>query len=93
MLRFGGFSGLDKKRMNRDFWAENEFLGSLTCACACARGEFRCPIKAERLYEELYRKIKRWTWRGKPTKKARKLKLLEQRTERILDTYEALYRK
>jgi len=29
------------------------------------------PIKAERLYEELYKKTKRWTWRGRLTRKAR----------------------
>jgi len=48
------------------------------------------PIKAERLYEELYKKTKRWTWRGKPTKKARKLQTLEQRMSGLLDTYDAL---
>ncbi len=30
----------------------------------------------ERKIEELYSQIKRWTWRGKPTRKARKLKEL-----------------
>jgi hypothetical protein len=35
-------------------------------------------IKAERLYEELYMQIKRWTYKGKPTKKARKLKIIEK---------------
>jgi hypothetical protein len=51
------------------------------------------PIRAERLYEELYKKTRRWTWRGKPTKKARKLKRLEQRTEGILDAYDALLKR
>lgn len=51
------------------------------------------PIKAERLYNELYEKIKRWTWRGKPTKKAQKLKQLEQPTDVILSAYNALRKK
>jgi hypothetical protein len=37
------------------------------------------PIVAERLYEDLYESIKRWTWKGKPTRKARKLCLLEKK--------------
>ena len=32
--------------------------------------------------EELYSQIKRWTWRGKPTKKARKLKALSDRLDK-----------
>jgi hypothetical protein len=51
------------------------------------------PIKAERLYEELCEKTKRWTYKGKPTKKARKLKRLEQRTTGILDAYGALLKR
>ena len=46
--------------------------------------------QAESQYEELYKKIKRWTYGGKPTKKAQKLKILERRMEGILETYEAL---
>jgi len=34
-------------------------------------------LKAERQYEELYNKIKRWTYDDKPTRKARKLQALE----------------
>ena len=34
-------------------------------------------LKAERQYEELYKQIKRWTYNGKPTKKAKKLRALE----------------
>ena len=41
-------------------------------------------MKAERQYEELYKKTKRWTWRGKPTRKVRKLKALEAK----MDVYE-----
>ena len=37
-------------------------------------GSIGYSIVAERKMEELYSQIKRWTWRGKPTKKARKLK-------------------
>ncbi|MHC4330832.1 MAG: hypothetical protein ACYSWW_22230 [Planctomycetota bacterium] len=56
-------------------------------------GEIGYPVKAERLYEELYQKTRRWTWRGRPTKKARKLKILEQRMEGLLDAYDALVRR
>ena len=48
------------------------------------------PIVVERKYEELYHQIKRWTWRGRPTKKARKLKRLEQSTDTILAAYNGL---
>jgi hypothetical protein len=37
------------------------------------------PIKAERLYEELYKQTKRWTWRGRTTRKARRLYALERK--------------
>jgi hypothetical protein len=37
------------------------------------------PIKAERQTEELYNQIKRWTYKGKPTKKVRKLHALERK--------------
>ena len=43
-------------------------------------------IKAERLYEELYMQIKRWTYKGKPTKKARKLKALEAKQNTYVDS-------
>jgi len=46
-------------------------------------GNIGFTLKAERQYEELYKSIKRWTWRGKPTRKARKLKELETK----MDTY------
>ena len=48
------------------------------------------PIKAERLYEELYKQTKRWTWRGRPTRKARRLQILEQRMEGVMDAYNLL---
>jgi len=51
------------------------------------------PIKAERLYEELYMQIKRWTYKGKPTKKARKLKILEGGISGVLDAYDALLKR
>ena len=38
-------------------------------------------LKAERQYEELYNKIKRWSYNGRPTRKARKLQALEARME------------
>lgn len=47
------------------------------------------PIKAERQYEDLYKQIKRWTYKGKATKKVRKLHALE---ERLNDGYAASMR-
>ena len=41
-------------------------------------------LKADRQVEELREKIKRWTWRGRPTRKVRKLNALEQRVKRAL---------
>ena len=40
-------------------------------------GSIGYPLVAERKIDELYSQIKRWRWRGKPTKKARKLQALE----------------
>ena len=51
------------------------------------------PIKAERLYEELYKKTKRWTYKGKPTKKARKLKILEMRMAGAIEAYNLLLKR
>ncbi len=36
-------------------------------------------LKVERQYEELYKKIKRWTYKGRPTRKVRKLHALKQK--------------
>jgi hypothetical protein len=47
-------------------------------------GQWGYILKAERQYEELYKSIKRWTWRGRPTKKARKLQALEQKMNRVV---------
>jgi len=41
-------------------------------------------LKLDRQYEELYKKTKRWTWRGRPTRKAKKLHILEQRMNRAI---------
>jgi len=41
-------------------------------------------LKAERQTEELYGQIKRWTYRGKPTRKARRLEALEDRLSKYL---------
>ena len=38
-------------------------------------------IVAERKIEELYSQIKRWTWRGRPTRKVRKLRALERKAD------------
>jgi len=45
----------------------------------CCLGRFGQLIKADRQYEDLRDTIKRWTWQGRPTRKARKLQVLEQR--------------
>ncbi len=47
-------------------------------------GNIGYPLKAERQYKELYEKIKRWTYKGRPTKKVRKLQNLKQRKEQGL---------
>jgi hypothetical protein len=39
------------------------------------------PLKFDRQIEELYKNIKRWSYKGKPTRKVRKLRALEQRME------------
>jgi hypothetical protein len=39
------------------------------------------PLKVECQIEKLYGKIKRWTYKGKPTKKVRKLQALERSLE------------
>lgn len=42
-------------------------------------GQWGYILKADRQCEELYKSIKRWTWRGRPTRKVRKLQALEAR--------------
>jgi len=42
-------------------------------------GSIGYPLVAERKIEELYKQIKRWTWRGRPTRKAKKLHILERK--------------
>ena len=49
-------------------------------------GSIGYPIVADRKIEELYSQIKRWTYKGKPTKKARKLKALEAKLNTYLDS-------
>jgi hypothetical protein len=45
------------------------------------------PLKIERQYEELYEQIKRWTYRGKPTKKVQKLQVLEKQLGMAVSAY------
>ncbi|MCX5635444.1 MAG: hypothetical protein NTW55_06380 [Planctomycetota bacterium] len=42
-------------------------------------GQLGYLLKAERQYEDLQNTVKRWTYKGRPTRKARKLQVLEQR--------------
>jgi hypothetical protein len=42
-------------------------------------GQLGYLLKAERRYEDLYKQTKRWTYKGRPTKKAKRLHALEQR--------------
>jgi hypothetical protein len=49
-------------------------------------GNIGFTLVAERKIEELYKQIKRWTWRGRPTRKARKLKTLEAKIHAHLDS-------
>ncbi len=46
-------------------------------------------FEAEKLYAEPYKKTKRWTWRGKPTRKAQKLPILERRMEGAVEAHDA----
>jgi hypothetical protein len=41
-------------------------------------------LKAERQIRELEEKVKRWTYRGRPTRKVRKLNELEQKMNRAI---------
>jgi hypothetical protein len=41
----------------------------------------------------IYKKTKRWTWKGRPTKKAQKLKALERRMEGVIDAYNTLLKR
>jgi hypothetical protein len=43
-------------------------------------------IKADRQIEDIYRQIKRWTYKGKPTKKVRKLRALEAKVNTYYDS-------
>jgi hypothetical protein len=47
------------------------------------------PLKVESQIEKLYGQIKRWIYKGKPTRKARKLQALE----RCLGTAISVYRR
>ena len=49
-------------------------------------GNIGYNIVAERKIEELYGQIKRWTYKGKPTKKARKLQALRAKVHAHLDS-------
>jgi len=49
-------------------------------------GAFGAVLKADRQIEELYKSIKRWTWRGRPTRKVRRLNAIEKR----MDVYLAM---
>jgi len=49
-------------------------------------GNIGYTIVADRKIEELYSQIKRWTYKGKPTKKARKLQALRAKVHAHLDS-------
>ena len=49
-------------------------------------GNIGYSVVADRKIEELYSQIKRWTYKGKPTKKARKLQAIETRLNAYLDS-------
>ena len=44
-------------------------------------GQLGYVLKAERQVEELREKVKRWTWRGRPTRKARRINAITRRIE------------
>lgn len=41
----------------------------------------------ERRYDDLYGRVKRWTYRGRPTRKARRLRVLEARMDACCESY------
>ncbi len=43
------------------------------------RGGLYYPLKLDGQIDKLYSQIKRWTWRGRPTRKVRKLRALERK--------------
>jgi len=47
------------------------------------------PLKLDGQIEKLCKQTKRWTYRGRPTKKARKLRALEQQINRSLSVSKA----
>ena len=47
-------------------------------------GAFGSVLRTDRKIEELRSQIKRWTWRGKPTRKVRRLGKLERQESRYL---------
>ena len=50
--------------------------------CCLGRfGQLGYVLKAERQVEELREKVKRWTWRGRPTKKVRRINAITRRIE------------
>jgi hypothetical protein len=62
--------------MNQTLWKFYESRNE----CRLGRfGQIGYFLKAERQMEELQGQIKRRTWRGRPTRKARRLQALEQK--------------
>jgi len=51
------------------------------------------PLKLDGQIEKLCNRIKRWTYKGRPTKKARKLQVLERRMERGFDVSEMVMKR
>jgi hypothetical protein len=54
-------------------------------------GGIAYPMKTERQYKELLDKTKRWTWKGKPTRKAKKLHSLKQKKYQALSLISKLF--
>jgi len=55
-------------------------------------GGIGCPIKTERQYEDLYKQIKRWTYKGKSTRKTQKLQALERRLDMAVSVCKVHFR-
>jgi len=51
-------------------------------------GDIGYPLVLERKYDDLYERTKRWTYRGRPTKKARRLHALEARLNRAFERFQ-----
>jgi hypothetical protein len=51
--------------------------------CLGRIGQLGYLMKIETKYENLYNSIKRWSWKGRPTRKVKKLDMIQKKLEKI----------